>query len=63
MALPHQKGGVSWLQAGWGLPWEGGRVLRAGKDARGVGGANCQTRYTATWRICYPLVRLCFPLP
>lgn len=46
-----------------GLPWEGGSVLRAGKDADGVGGANCQALYPSTWRICYPLARLCFLLP
>lgn len=33
-------------------------MLRAGKDADGVGGANCQSLYSATWRICYPLARL-----
>lgn len=42
---------------------EGGNVLRASKDVDGVGGANCQPLYSATWRICYPLARLCFPLP
>lgn len=41
-----------------GLPWEEASVLRAGKDADGVGGANCQALYSATWRICYPLSRL-----
>lgn len=26
----------------------------------GMGDANCQVLYFATWRICYPLVRLLF---